>query len=113
MRSIAIGPSLLLKYYTPIDLFFQTLIGFEFERSKIWEPHPISSTFYTPSAYIFGFKYELFIGYSFQLHNKVLFEPNISYMILKSTEYFSDYEKIYLPKNSINLYLGFLFVFNE
>ena len=113
MSSVAIGPGLLFKYYTPIDLFFKTLIGFEFTRSKIWEPHPISSTYYIPNAHIFGFKYELFLGYSFQLHNKVLFEPSISYKILKSTTYFSDYEKIYLPQNSINIYLGFLFVFSE
>ncbi len=113
MSSVAIGPGMLLKYYTPINLFFQTSIGFEFEKSKIWEPHPMSGTFYTPSARIFGFKCELFMGYSFQLPCKVLFEPSISYKILKSTIYFPDSDNIYLPKNSINIYLGFLFIFNE
>ncbi len=113
MRSVAIGPGLLLKYYTPIDLFFQTLIGFEFEKKRIWEPNPLPNTFYTPRSHSFGFKYEFFMGYSFQLPGKVLFEPSISYKILKSNTYFSDDAKRFLPKDSINIYLGFLFIFNK
>ncbi|KPK80696.1 MAG: hypothetical protein AMS27_16340 [Bacteroides sp. SM23_62_1] len=113
MSSVAIGPGMILKYYTPVNLFFQALIGFEFDRRKIWEPNPKSNTFFTPAATIFGFKYELFIGYSFHLSDRVLFEPTISYKVLKSTTYIPDYDNIYLPRNSINIYLGFLFVYNK
>lgn len=112
MSSIAIGPGLLFKYYTPIDLFFKTLIGFEIQKSKIWEPQPKSNTFFIPSSHSIGYKCELYLGYSLQLHNNLLFEPSISYMISKNNTYLPNDEKLYLPVNSVNIYLGFLMIIN-
>jgi hypothetical protein len=110
MRDFAAGPGLLFKYYTPVNIFMQALAGLEYEKTRIWEPVPQQNSLYIPKSHTIGFEYELFIGYSFQLQNRVLFEPCISYKVSKNNTYLSVYEKYYLPEESVNIYLGFLFI---
>jgi hypothetical protein len=110
MRDFVAGPGLLFKYYTPVNIFIQALAGLEYKETKIWEPVPQQNSLYIPKSRTIGFEYELFIGYSFQLQNRVLFEPCISYKVLKNNTYIPGYEKYYLPEESINIYLGLLFI---
>jgi len=109
-----IGPSFLVKYYTPIDLFLQTSIGFEFEKIINSQNDPSAIMLFVPTVHSFGFVSEIFTGYSFKLPDKALIEPSISYKIVRSNIYLPDNtEVLSSPENSFNFYLGIFFIINR
>jgi len=109
-----ISPGFLVKYYTPIDLFLQTSVRFEFEKIKNVQADPSAIMLFVPTVRSFGFVSELFTGYSFQLPGKALIEPSVSYKIVRSNIYLPDNtEVLSSPENSFNFYLGIFFIINR
>lgn len=110
-RYYAIGSEAFLRYYTPINILFETSLGLSYGWNKAWEIGQLhKNIWYVPKVSDIIYTLSFSLGYSLQLKGSVTIEPRIYYSLIRDNLYYQQEHNRTYYNSSINFRIAIFFV---